>query len=75
MNDEPELRKQLDALRKDMQHVKEWLAAITLLLVILLLLLVSFRSPMIGLFTKCSRGWLWELVLSFVFACSPKMFA
>ena len=42
--DEPELRKQLDALRKDMQHVKEWLAAITLLLVILLLLLVSFRS-------------------------------
>jgi hypothetical protein len=26
---------------------------------------------MIGLFTKCSRGWLWELALSFVFACSP----
>jgi hypothetical protein len=44
MNDEPELRKQLDALRKDMQHVKEWLAAITLLLVILLLMLLSFRS-------------------------------
>jgi hypothetical protein len=42
--DEPELRKQLDALRKDMQHVKEWLAAISLLLVILLLLLVSFKS-------------------------------